>query len=326
VVPTSQGRALPWNRKEPQGSWADHGDTWRERLASSFAGLTAVPHLGDVAGSIASSRLGEVSVFEVRGNAQVVRRTPSSARHQPLELLKVCLQVDGRAVVEQRGVQVALAPGQLALYDTSRPYRIHLAGSWRCDVMTFPRTALGIPERLLNDAMRRPHGATDGVGRLLAGYLRECNAGLSQAVGDTSSRVGEAGVALLAGTLLAEPAPAIEADAEQVRRRIVDHVRARIRDPRLSPASVAAAHHMSLRTVQRLFEGEQQGLAGLIREQRLEAVRRDLADPLLARSSIAAIAARSCVTNQQWLSHAFRCRFGLSPSEYRIRQAMAGPG
>lgn len=46
-------------------------------------------------------------------------------------------------------------------------------------------------------------------------------------------------------------------------------------------------------------------------------VRRDLADPALARYGIAALAARSCVTNQSWLSRAFRNRFGTSPSEYR---------
>jgi AraC-like DNA-binding protein len=299
-------------------------DAWNSWLAECFAGLSAVPGADDASGSITTSRLGDVSVFDVRGTTQVVRRSATNARRQPLELLKACVLVDGLALVEQDGFQVPLEPGELALYDTSGPYQIRLTGPWRCAVMTIPRTALAFPERLVTEVMCRPHGVRYGAGRLLVGYLRDCITTLGGAAGTGSGRIGEAGVALLAGALTANGIPAVDADADQARARIVEYIRARVRSPELSPANVAAAHHLSLRTLQRLFEGEERNVAGLIREQRLEAIRHDLADPLLARYSIATIAACSCVTNQSWLSRAFRSRFGLSPSEYRIHALPAG--
>jgi AraC-like DNA-binding protein len=299
----------------PSMTWTHVGDAWRDRLACCFAGLTAVTRGPVVAGSLTAARLGEVGVFEVAGTTQQVRRTRSSAQREPLDVLKVCVLVEGRALVEQGRSSVEVGPGQLAFYDTGRPYQLGLAGPWRCAVMTVPRHALGVPESSLTQLMQRPHSAAAGAGRLLLSYLRECIEGFAGA--DAGGRVGEAGVALLAGTLTGHVERGVEADAELVRRKVADYVRVHVRDPELSPATVAAAHHMALRTLQRLFEGHEHNVAALIRQQRLDAVRRDLADPLLSRCSIAALGARAGVTDQAWLSRAFRNRFGCSPSEYR---------
>lgn len=295
------------------------GDAWHGRLAECFAGLTSVASAGVASGSIVTSELGDVTVFDVRGSTQVVQRTFTSARRQPLELFKVCLQVIGRAIVEQNETQVALRPGELALYDVSRPYQIQLTGPWQCAVMTIPHGALGLPRRLVGEAMRRRHVVRSGAGRLLAAYLKDCPRALGDTRGIGFQRIGEAGVALLEGTLVADGSPVLGVDADHVRRGMVEYIRRNTSNPELSPASVAAVHHLSLRSAQRLFEQEETNLAGLIRGIRLAAVRRDLADPLLARYSIAAVAARSCIMNQQWLSRAFRTRFGSSPSEYRAR-------
>lgn len=292
----------------------DHvGEGWLDTLRTSFAGLAVDDPAAGPTGSVVATPLGTVTVFDVRGTPQVVRRTPAVARRHRMDLLKVCVQVRGRAVVEQDG-EVAMRPGEMALYDTGRPYRIRLDGDWQCAVMTVPRSSLDLPERALAEAVRRPHDVTSGAGRLLATFLRDC-AGLQSSV--ACGRIGEAGVALLLGTLAACGSVGATVEADIVRRQVVDYIQARVGDPELTPARIAAAHHMSLRAAQRLFEGQEHNLAALVRERRLEAVRRDLADPALARYGIATLAARSCVTNQAWLSRAFRDRFGMSPSEYR---------
>ncbi|MGH3410278.1 MAG: hypothetical protein ACRDRJ_48445 [Streptosporangiaceae bacterium] len=50
-----------------------------------------------------------------------------------------------------------------------------------------------------------------------------------------------------------------------LRAHIVAHVRAYPGDPRLSRSSIAAAHHMSPRTLDRPFTGEPWSVSGLIR-------------------------------------------------------------
>ena len=58
-------------------------------------------------------------------------------------------------------------------------------------------------------------------------------------------------------------------------------------------------------------------VSGLIRQRRLEAVRRDLADDRFAHLTIAEVAARWCLHDAQWLAKAFRAQFDISPSQFR---------
>jgi AraC-like DNA-binding protein len=105
------------------------------------------------------------------------------------------------------------------------------------------------------------------------------------------------------------------------RRALVLRVHAfiedRLGDPRLTPATIARAHHVSLRSLYKLFEEEHASVAGLIRERRLERCRRDLLDPSLGEVPVSAIAARWGLTNAAHFSRAFRAAYGASPVEYR---------
>jgi AraC-like DNA-binding protein len=88
-------------------------------------------------------------------------------------------------------------------------------------------------------------------------------------------------------------------------------------DPNLTPGVIAAAHHISLRYLHKLFHAEGQTVACCIRERRLEQCRRDLADPRLAARPINAIAARWGFTSPAHFSQAFRSAYDLSPRQFR---------
>jgi AraC-like DNA-binding protein len=108
-----------------------------------------------------------------------------------------------------------------------------------------------------------------------------------------------------------------------LRQRVHAFVEARLGDPGLSPATIAAAHHISVRSLYKLFEAEETSVAGWVRQRRLERCRRDLLDPASAARPVSAVAARWGLVNAAHFSRAFRAAYGLSPVEYR---AMAGGG
>jgi hypothetical protein len=83
-------------------------------------------------------------------------------RTAPADPLKICIQRAGRTVLHQGEVTLSLEPGELAVYDTGRPYALRLEGAWSCTVMTVPRDALPVPQRALAGAMRRSFGALSG--------------------------------------------------------------------------------------------------------------------------------------------------------------------
>jgi AraC-like DNA-binding protein len=109
---------------------------------------------------------------------------------------------------------------------------------------------------------------------------------------------------------------------QDVRRdNMVERVRAFIEshlsDPALTPAAVAAAHHISLRYLHKLFEPEPHGVAGLIRQRRLERCRHDLLDAAQADRPVSGIAAHWGFSSAAHFSRVFREVYGLPPAEFR---------
>ena len=110
-------------------------------------------------------------------------------------------------------------------------------------------------------------------------------------------------------------------------RRVHEFIEQRLADPALSPRMIADAHHVSLRYLYKLFEAEQRGVAGWIRQRRLERCRRDLLDPALATLPVRAIAARWGLPEPAHFSRLFRAAYGVAPREYRATMGGAStPG
>src|SRR5690242_13487501 len=104
-----------------------HADQWRAELGSTFNRLAPEPlDERDPGGRLAGVWLGSLVAFEVSGSPQIVRRTTGAVRKAPTDLLKICLQARGRAIVHQGGAEVVVEPGQMALYDTAQPYDLRL--------------------------------------------------------------------------------------------------------------------------------------------------------------------------------------------------------
>ncbi|WP_220447553.1 helix-turn-helix transcriptional regulator [Nonomuraea diastatica] len=103
--------------------------------------------------------------------------------------------------------------------------------------------------------------------------------------------------------------------------RIRADIQSRLHDPELTPRSVAAAHHISVSYLHRLFQEQGETVSAWIRDQRLGRVRRDLADAALIDVPINQIAASWGFRRAGDFSRAFRTAYGESPREFRSRTA-----
>jgi AraC-like DNA-binding protein len=96
-----------------------------------------------------------------------------------------------------------------------------------------------------------------------------------------------------------------------------------LQDPDLNSRAIADAHFVSIRHLQKVFEGEGESVTDLVRNRRLERCRRDLADPRLRDRRIAIIGARWGFLDPAHFSRVFRSSYGSSPREYRLLQRAA---
>jgi len=99
--------------------------------------------------------------------------------------------------------------------------------------------------------------------------------------------------------------------------RIHAFIQGHLGDPELSPGTVAAAHHISVRYLHKLFQEQGATASSWIRARRLEGSRRDLADPAQTARPAAAIGARWGFRSAAQFSQAFKAAYGLPPQQYR---------
>jgi AraC-like DNA-binding protein len=237
------------------------------------------------------------------------------------DLCKVDVVARGEVVVDQDGRQARLHRGDFAFVDLSRP--AHWTNGWstRIVAIAFPRKLL--PLRPDDAAQLTAVGLTgdDGPGALFSSTARQLARQVDRLDPADGARVGTATLDLLTVALAGRLDRRGEVPADISQRASLLRVRAfiegRLADPELTPAAVARAHHVSLRFLYKLFEGESRSVAGLIKERRLERCRRDLLDPSLAAVPVSAIAARWGLTSAGHFSRAFRAAYGASPVEYR---------
>jgi AraC-like DNA-binding protein len=186
----------------------------------------------------------------------------------------------------------------------------------------FPPSLLPLSRSRLGHlaAVRFPGGA--GLGDLTSQFLLQLARNVDHYSPAEAARLSSAALEVLATRLAHELDIRGWGTPEARRHALFTAVQAFIQghlgDPRLSPAMIAAAHHISLRSLQQLFHDEGLTVAGWIRQRRLERCRRDLTDPALASRPVAAIAARWGFSSAGDFSRAFRAVHGLPPAEYRV--------
>ena len=305
---------------------ADRIDFFRDMTATVWVPMECRPQSGaDYRAVFRASGLGAMHVVAMEVGPTTVSRTPrliSQADPDMLKMLMVC--GGGASVVAQGGQQARLSPGEFAVYNTRRPYEVICGVDGEpTQLLTFmfPPSLLPLSPSGLGDlaAVRIP--ATTGVGELTSQFLRQLARNIDSYSPADAVRLSTAALEILATRLAHELGNREWGTPESRRHALLTSVQAFIQqhlgDPGLSPATIAAAHHMSLRSLHQLFGDEGLTVAGWTRRRRLECCRRDLSDPALATRPVAAIAAKWGYSSASDFSRAFRAAHGLPPAEYR---------
>ncbi|MFJ7075895.1 helix-turn-helix domain-containing protein [Streptomyces sp. NPDC098781] len=243
--------------------------------------------------------LGAVAVWCASTGPLTVRRRPSArdaGRRYHLVLLP-----DGEATVVPAGAATVLPAGAFCV--------------------GIPEALLPLPRGSADALLGRRLSSRDGVGAVLARFLAQLTRDAGAFQPSDGPRLGTVLCDLVAAlfTLALEAGPALPPDPH--RRTLVSRVEAFVQrhlsDPELTPTAIAAAHGISLSYLHRVFQGEHETVAVLIRRQRLERARFDLADPAQAGTPVHTIAARWGFPRATDFARAFRAAYGIPPTDYR---------
>ncbi|WP_327233340.1 helix-turn-helix domain-containing protein [Streptomyces sp. NBC_01317] len=304
---------------------ADRWAAWYDMASREFmTSELSSQSRDDFHGNVRLVDLGAAQVSTVTYNPLRLTRTPKMIRQSDPELYQLSLALRGTFALEQAGRETVTEPRDLMLCDSSRPFRGQATAEQSTVshlVLQFPRTLFPVSTDALDQitAVRLP--GQRGMGALLARHLIEIQENACDYTPADAARLTSITLDLLAA-LCAHHLEAVRSLPPETRRtalqvQLYDFIQRRLGDPMLSPDTIAAAHHISARHLQSLFQEQGLAVASWIRGRRLERCHRDLADPHLRSIPIHALAARWGFTDAPHFSRTFRRTYGMSPREYR---------
>ncbi len=309
------------DRVEP----AQRVEYWREMISSSLVSLDCeVPRSDDFSGSVSNGELRDVQVSRVVADAQRVARTPARIRQSPEDFFLLSFQLRGYGRVVQGERDALLAPGDFALYDSARPYRLLFDQPFEQIVLRLPRALVGRrmarPERVTAIPFRSGRASANLAFGFVAGLANE----LPSLAPATQAVFHQALVDILVGTL-AEPFEG-QQDGDSghglnsrhaLRQRIRQFVEDHLAQPDLDCRRIADAHGISSRYLSKLFAEEDLHLSEWLWTRRLDRARAAIEASASTGLSITRIAYEWGFKDPAHFSRAFKARFGRSPSELR---------
>ncbi len=270
--------------------------------------------------------LSAVNIVELTSSPADIRRTPRLIRDSDPELYSIALPLSGRLMVEQGDRQAVLGKRDLVLYSSSRPVHVHTTANQETGTLLhtqLPRGLLPLPTQKLDRLLAVRISGQDGMGALLAQFLTRLTANSAPYRPADFARLSTVAIDLLTAVLAhhldADDAPPGDSRRSVLLMRIMAFVHRHLHDPGLSPQTIAAAHHISVSYLHRLFRAHDTTVAAWIRSQRLERIRRDLTDPELRNLPVYKIASRSGFTDHATFTRLFRTACGIAPRDYRQR-------
>ncbi|MGW2913462.1 helix-turn-helix domain-containing protein [Streptomyces asoensis] len=256
---------------------------WREAVGRALAPMAVtVRHGGPFEGRVCTERLGHLRITTIEADAQRVSRT---AAHLAGTTAAPAPAADHVVVgLQTAGTATLLQDGRRALVEEGDLMVYDTGRPYSLDFLA-PLTA-SVPPCAPAVAGRLAAGVVDLVATLVDERIR----------GDVTPAASQ---------------------GEHLVLRVRDHIDRHLADPGLSPGSVAAAHHISVRYLHRLFEGEGVTVSRLIQQRRLERCARELRRAAASAPPVSAVAQRWGFANPAHFSRVFRAAYGLSPREWR---------
>ncbi|MFC8527299.1 helix-turn-helix domain-containing protein [Nocardia sp. NPDC057227] len=265
---------------------------------------------------------GRTSIFQSHLTGLHLRRSGRQVRDGPAEVLTIARQHRATGRHEQFGVRRTVAPGELMVVDMNEPYEFHWSGRGSSQALYLPIAEVGLPREVLVAAASRLPASP--LYALMSAHIRDLVAAGDRISGTAAADALSAAAIDLTRALLASaygPEYGRAALHDALLPRIRGYVRRHLADPELSPARIARAHDISVRTLFRLCAAAEFGLEQWITTTRLDGARAELARPELRGLPVAVIARRWGFVNPSHFGRRFRELYGMTPGTWRALAA-----
>lgn len=302
--------------------------TWQRRewlcevIGREYANVEiTAPKRGDLYNdmTIYSSEAMRLSI--VHSNAITIQRLPQSPALASQDAYFAVVLLSGEYALEQHNREVFLKPGQMTLYDATRPHRIYCPSHFSKLIIALPRQQLRARLAGVEHCTALPILSEHGAGAVASSFIQSLARQASGLSCHSFNTLSESAIDVLTLAL-----NEVRPQAYQLSRsrsfslfRVKEFVAQQLSHPQLSTAMIEAGTGLSARYIHALFQPEQTSLMRYVWDARLTQCHRDLLNPALANQRISDIALRWGFNDFAHFSRAFKQKYGASPRQLRAQ-------
>jgi len=302
-------------------------DQWRDTADQLFIPLVVEADKSAFSALASARRFGDIVVCDLTAARHEVYRTTDHLTDGD-RYFKLSLQLSGTGLLVQDDRHALLRPGDIAIYDTNRPYTLQYDGEFRSVVLMFSHHMLDLPRDHALEMTAQRVERDEPLAAPIASVVSHVVSNLTQLQEYAGFRLMHNVVDLLSTVLRERLGANLDGQSshrEALLQTLRLYIEANLSDPALRPSMIANANYISPRHLHGLFKDSGTTVSSWIRDQRLERCRLELSDPLLAFRPVSAIGARWGLVDAPHFSKLFKMATGESPTDYRQR-VLSGTG
>jgi AraC family transcriptional activator of tynA and feaB len=309
-------------------------DNLREAITARFGGMDVELPIQDPSApfSLSTVQLGNISVFRYEGEGvHRVNRRWDHIRNDSMDCYAVHLPLSAKFTVGRSGVESDIPPGSFSFLSSAEPFHV-VECSAAMSFDPFVSIHLCIPGPLLrsrfpqikgicNSPLGISQGASGIMMRMVEAALQDGPflspthaAGFGAEILESVVRTAESAV-----EINGPPSTSRQNSRTRIFRQAVSFIEANLSDPSLDAKAVAENCRVSVRYLYDAFETSGQTIGAFIRELRLQLCRKVLCSPSARHRPILDVATDWGFNDASHFSHAYKRRFGVAPSEDRLR-------
>jgi AraC-like DNA-binding protein len=265
------------------------------------------------------SDFGPVKLARLSVDKCSVERKQSHIAHDSRRLYNFLLQAEGASTFYHCGKESRLSSGDFVLCDTGLPHYFQTEGPSVTVMVRVPsttlRTYLPTPDQFCGEQLGRARGMTGTV----AAMVRELTNGDRELGPIYEDRVARYLLEMISmsyaiGMDTVSDASAI---AWQRHKDVIQYIEANLRDPELSPASVANGLRLSPRYLRTIFASGGERMSSYILRRRLEECARQMTAAGWGAHTLTEIAFSWGFNSAAHFTRTFNEKFGMAPRAYR---------